>query len=143
MFLLDTNVISEIRKIHKGTANKNVEAWFAHQDLNQLFLSDIILLEIKQGELLLRHNNDMIQAEAIHEWLNLTIPRLFIGRILPITQEICLTAAALHTPNQRDRHDALIAATALVHGFTVVTRNLKDFSGIDGLVVHNPFIDSI
>lgn len=139
MFLLDTNVISEIRKIHKGTANKNVENWFIRQDRETLFLNDIVLLEIKQGELLLRHKNDFVQADNIHEWLTVKIPKLFETRILPITQEICLTCAKLHVPNQRDRHDALIASTALVHDLTVVSRNNKDFVGIDGLKLFNPF----
>lgn len=139
MFLLDTNVISEIRKIHKGTVNKNVENWFICQDRDTLFLNDIVLLEIKQGELLLRHNNDFVQANSIHEWLTIKIPQLFENRILPITREICLKCAELHIPNQRDHHDALIASTALVHDLTVVSRNNKDFVGIDGLKLFNPF----
>lgn len=142
MFLLDTNIISEIRKIHKGTANKGVENWFIHQDQKQLFLNDIVLLEIKQGELLLRHKQDFIQAEAIKTWLDQTIPKLFGERILPITREICLLASTLHVPNQRDRHDALIAATALTYDFSLVTRNVKDFNDIDRLRIINPFIYS-
>lgn len=116
-----------------------MENWFICQDRDTLFLNDIVLLEIKQGELLLRHNNDFVQANSIHEWLTIKIPQLFENRILPITREICLKCAELHIPNQRDRHDALIASTALVHNLTVVSRNNKDFVGIDGLKLFNPF----
>lgn len=141
MFLLDTNVISEIRKIKNGKANKGVETWFFATPLNQLFLNDIVLLEIKQGALLARYKNDLVKADTLDDWLGVQLPKQFKGRILPISQEICLKCAELHIPNQRDRHDALIAATALMHNFTVVTRNLKDFDGIDGLQILNPFTD--
>lgn len=142
MYLLDTNIISEISKIQKGKADQGVERWFYQTHPRHLFLNDIVLLELKQGALLTRYKGNFAHANALDAWIDNQI-KSFGDRILPITQEICLTAATLHVPNQRDRHDALIAATALVHGFTVVTRNLKDFSGIDGLVIHNPFIDSV
>lgn len=141
MFLLDTNVISEIRKIQKGKANKGVEKWFFATPLDQLFLNDIVLLEVKQGALLSKLKNDPTQSKALNAWVDSELPKQFKGRILPISQEICLKCAELHIPNQRDRHDALIAATALIHNFTVVTRNLKDFDGIDGLQILNPFTD--
>lgn len=139
MFLLDTNVISEIRKIQKGKAHKNVENWFYSTLLDNMFLNDIVVLEIKQGALLARYNNDIAQANALDIWVDIQLPKQFAGRILPITREICLKCAELHIPNQRDRHDALIASTALVHNLTVVSRNNKDFVGIDGLKLFNPF----
>ncbi len=140
MFLLDTNVISEIRKIKNGKANQGVVDWFMTTPLNSLFLNDIVLLEVKQGALLAKHNGDLTKARILNDWVDVQLPKQFGDHILPITRQICLTASALHIPNQRDRHDALIAATALVHDLTLVTRNLKDFVGIDGLRIDNPFV---
>lgn len=138
MFLLDTNVISEMRKIHNGKANPNLERWVFKTHPKNFFLNDIILLELKQGALLERHKGNFEHANALETWIDNQI-NVFGERILPITQEICLTCAKLHVPNQRDRHDALIASTALVHDLTVVSRNNKDFVGIDGLKLFNPF----
>lgn len=142
MYLLDTNVISEIRKIKNGKANQGVVDWFFATPLNKLFLNDIVLLEVKQGALLARHNRDLIKAEMLDDWADNQLPKQFGERILPITRQICLIASTLHIPNPRDRHDALIGATALAHNLILVSRNQKDFKNIDGLKFFNPFIES-
>lgn len=96
-------------------------------------------LEVKQGALLARHKKDIIKANVLEHWIDNELLKQFGERILPITQEIYLTTASLHIPNQRDRHDALIAGTSLVHDLIVVTHNLTDFNGIDNLTIFNPF----
>lgn len=141
MYLLDTNVISEIRKIRNGKANQGVAEWFFTTPLDELFLNDIVLLEVKQGALLARHNNDLIKAQMLDDWADNQLPKQFGERILPISRHICLIASTLHIPNPRDRHDALIGVTALAHNLILVSRNQKDFKNIDGLKFFNPFIE--
>lgn len=139
MYLLDTNIISEMRMIPKNKANLGVELWFKHVCLDDLFISSIVLLELKQGILKAYHQGDEVKANALNQWFEQKILPTFAQRILPITDEIALKCAELHIPNERDRHDALIGATALVHDLTLVTRNTKDFNGIEGLRLLNPF----
>lgn len=140
MFLLDTNVISEIRKIPLGKADPHVELWTLQRLPTDLFLSSIVLLELKQGSLMARHKGDIAKANALDKWIDQRIMRDFKNRILAVTEDISLICATLHVPNQRDKHDALIAATALAHHFVLVTRNGKDFEGIANLKTINPFL---
>lgn len=84
MYLLDTNVISEIRKIEKGKANKGVERWYFSNHPKTLFLNDIVLLELRQGALLTQHKGDLIHANSLENWIKGQI-QSFGGRILPIT----------------------------------------------------------
>lgn len=139
MYLLDTNIISEIRKINQNKANIGVESWFLSRYVGDLFLNSIVLSELKEGELKSRHKNDFNKANAIENWINNYILREFKDRILPITPEIGLICASLHILNPREQHDALIAATALAHNFILVTHNQKHFSNIDGLRMIDPF----
>lgn len=141
MYLLDTNVMSEIRKIKNGKANQGVADWFFATPLDKVFLNDIVLLELKLGALLVGLKNDPIQTHALNFWVDIELPKQFGERILPITRQICLIASTLHIPNPRDRHDALIGATALAHNLILVSRNQKDFKNIDGLKFFNPFIE--
>ena len=140
MYLLDTNIISEIRKIPLNKANPKVELWVASKNPKDWFLSSIVLLELKQGACLARHNEDFVKANMLDRWINEAVIPIFAERILPVTDEIALLCSSLHVPNPRDKHDALIAATALAHGLTLVTDNVKDFRGIDELRIINPFV---
>ena len=124
MFLLDTNVVSELRKT--GKADKNVVAWAADQPTARLFLSAITVLELEMGVLLVERR-DPAQAKALRHWLETNVIPAFQGRILPIDTTVARLCARLHVPDPRAERDALIAATALVHGLTVVTRNVVDF----------------
>lgn len=135
MYIIDTNVISELRK--RNRANPNVLRWADETDPSGFFLSSVTLLEIKYGALLI-NRRDPVQGKLMLLWLNRDIIGGFAGRILPIDEGVALTCAALHVPDPRPDRDAYIAATALVHDLTVVTRNTRDFDGT-GVKLFNPW----
>lgn len=126
MYLLDTNVISELRKSASGRADLNVVAWAASIESSAMYLSVISLLEIKMGILRLTRNDDA-QSAMLGSWLQKQVIPTFAGRTLSIDTAVALKCAELHVPDPRSERDALIAATALTHGMTVVTRNVGDF----------------
>jgi toxin FitB len=126
MFVLDTNVVSELRKAASGRADEHVVAWANAVRPDTLFLSAITLLEIEQGVLQLERR-DPRQGSAIRLWFERQVLPAFEGRVLPIDDRVALRCARLHVPDPRQERDALIAATALVHGMSVVTRNVADF----------------
>lgn len=126
MFLLDTNVVSELRK--PSRADKNVLAWAGRTNKSELRLSCLTLLEIRYGALLIQRR-DQAQGDLMLAWFMRDIEQAFADRILPIDTAVAIACAALHVPNRRPDRDALIAATALVHDLTVVTRNTRDFEG--------------
>jgi toxin FitB len=137
MYLLDTNVVSELRK-KPGRIDANVLAWSEGIHPLDQYLSVVTLQELETGILLLdRH--DTAQAGMLRHWLEATVRPAFAKRILPVTQEIALRNARLHVPDPQPYRDSLIAATALVHGLIVVTRNVSDFSAIDVRIV-NPWL---
>lgn len=127
MFLLDTNVVSELRRLDK--ANPVVAAWAASVPLTDFFLSAITILEIELGALSVGRR-DKVQERVLRAWIDEQILPNFEGRILVIDTSVALRCARLHVPDPCAERDALIAATALVHGMTVVTRNLVDFGGM-------------
>jgi predicted nucleic acid-binding protein len=137
MFVLDTNVVSELRKAATGKANPRVVAWAASIRPAALFLSIITLMELEQGVLLLERR-DPRQGAAIRQWLERQVLPAFEGRFLPIDDHVALRCARLHVPDPRKERDALIAATALVHGMTVVTRDTADFEPT-GVPLLNPW----
>ena len=130
MYLLDTNVVSELRKTKSGRADLNVIAWAQPIPVGSLFLSAITVLEIELGVLLIERR-DPAQGKVLRAWLDQSVLPAFEGRILPVDLEVARRCARMHVPDPRSERDALIAATALVHGMTVVTRNVPDFSGLD------------
>ncbi len=135
MFLLDTNVISELRH-GKPNQSSHVRRWAAEQSTGRLFLSAITILELEQGILALERRTPP-QGSALRVWLT-GVRAVFTGRILPFTDHSATICAALHVPNPRSERDAMIAATALEHGFTVVTRNTQDFVNT-GVLLLNPW----
>jgi hypothetical protein len=137
MFVLDTNVVSELRKAATGKANPRVVAWAASIRPAALFLSVITLMELEQGVLLLERR-DPRQGAATRQWLERQVLPAFEGRVLPIDDHVALRSARLHVPDPRQERDALIAATALVHGMTVVTRDTADFEP-SGVPLLNPW----
>lgn len=126
MYLLDTNVVSELRKTKR--ADKNVTAWANGVPTAGLFLSVITVLEIETG-ILSVERRDPLQAALLRAWLEGQVLPAFADRILPVDTAVARCCAKLHVPDRRSERDALIAATALVHGLTVVTRNTGDFEG--------------
>jgi len=141
MYLLDTNVVSELRKIRKGRlskADKHVAKWADSVDASDLFLSVITLQELEIG-VLLAERRDPTKGAIFRAWLNNHVMPAFAGRILAIDTAVAQRSARLHVPDPRPVRDCLIAATALVHGMTVVTRNVADFAPT-GAAIFNPWI---
>ena len=136
-FLLDTNALSEMRKIRLGRADPKLAAWSEQVSARDLFVSVITLQEIEQGLLMLQRR-DAAQAGPLRHWFDAQVLPLFAGRMLPVTTEIALCCARLNVPDPKPYRDGLIAATALVHGLTVVTRNEGDFSAT-GAALFNPW----
>ena len=126
MYLLDTNVVSELRKIRPGKANPNVAAWADSVDAVDLYLSVITLQELEIG-VLLAQRRDPSQGAVFRAWLDGHVLPAFSGRILVVDTAVAQRSARLHVPDPRPVRDGLIAATALVHGLVVVTRNIADF----------------
>jgi predicted nucleic acid-binding protein len=128
MYLLDTNVLSELRRPER--ADPLVRAWAARTAAADLWLSAITILEIEQGVLLVERR-DRRQGAELRRWLEGRVLGLFEDRILAIDAAVARRCARLHVPDPQNERDALIAATALVHGFTVVTRNVADFGRME------------
>ena len=136
-YLLDTNVVSELRKIGDGKADARVAAWVDTEDAESFFISAITILELERGVLGIQRR-DAAQGARLRAWLDNHVRPEFAGRILPIDDQIAMRCAHLHIPDRRNEVDALIAATALVHDLAVVTRNVGDFEGA-GVVVIDPW----
>lgn len=135
MYLLDTNVISELRKTR---ADARVRAWAEGVPSVNLFVSVITVLELETGVLQMERR-DKRQGTALRRWLDGQVLPAFAGRVLAVDTAVALQCARLQVPDRMADGDALIAATALVHGLIVVTRNTPDFepAGADLL---NPWL---
>ena len=137
MFVLDTNVVSELRKVRLGKADANVATWTESVDAADLFVSAITILELELGVLSIERK-DATQGAMLRAWLEQHVLPEFSGRTLPVDTAVAQRCARLHVPDKRGERDALIAATALVHGMTVVTRNVADFEPT-GVKILNPW----
>jgi predicted nucleic acid-binding protein len=140
MFLLDTNVVSELRKAGDGVAQPNVVAWLSTMDATNFYLSAVTLMELEIGILRIERR-DAIQGARLRVWMDSHIIPEFSRRTLPVDAAVALRCARLHIPDPCGERDAYIAATALVHGMTVVTRNLADFEPT-GVALVNPWLGS-
>ena len=136
-YLLDTNVVSELRKIRLGKADRYVAQWADSVDASDLYLSVITVQELEIG-VLLAERRDPQQGAVFRAWLNLHVLPAFADRILSVDTAVVQRSARLHVPDPRPVRDGLIAATALLHGLTVVTRNVADFEPT-GVAVLNPW----
>ncbi len=137
MFLLDTNVVSELRKIRLGRADANVARWADSIDAFDLYVSVISVQELTIG-VLLAERRDAAQGAVLRAWLDGQVLPTFAGRILSVDVAVAEQSALLHVPDPRPIRDGLIAATALVHRMTVVTRNVADFAPT-GVPTVNPW----
>ena len=134
MFILDTNVVSELRKRQAAPA---VVAWAAKVPVVGLYLCSITLLELELG-VLLAERKDARAGEALRKWLEGSVLLAFQSRVLPVDAQVARCSARLHVPDRRPERDALMAGCALVHGMTVVTRNVADFR-TTGVQLVNPW----
>ena len=138
MFLLDTNVVSELRKIRSSKADRNVAAWEASAPSAELYVSAITILELELG-VLLAERKDRTKGARLRAWLEKQVLPSFAERVLPVDHHVARRCASLHVPKTRPERDAFIAATALVHGLTVVTRDVSDFAPM-GVAILNPWL---
>jgi predicted nucleic acid-binding protein len=135
--ILDTNVVSELRKVQTGKADANVAAWAASIDAASLYVSAITIMELELGVLSMERK-DAAQGVMLRTWLEQYVLPEFAARTLPVDTPVARRCAKLHVPGKRSERDALIAATALVHGMMVVTRNVADFQST-GVGLLNPW----
>lgn len=138
MFLLDTNIVSETRNPAKG--NRGVIEWANSALRSRCFVSVITIMEIELGAKRVLHRGDQTQYDRLLGWLNDTVIPSFGERILAVDLTVARRCASLHVPDPKSERDAFIAATALVHGLTVVTRNIQDFA-TTGAKLFNPWRD--
>jgi predicted nucleic acid-binding protein len=139
MFLLDTEVVSELRRAARGRSAPQVVAWAVSVPVSAHFISVVTLSELEMG-LLRVQRRDPGQGAALRRWLDEDVVAGLRGRILPVDEAVARRAAALHVPDPVRAHDALIAATALVHRMTVVTRDVADFARFEGVRVLDPWV---
>lgn len=135
MYVLDTNVLSELRP-GKAQQSQEVRAWAAGVQHSQFFVSAVTILEQEMGILQLERRTPP-EGSALRAWFQ-AMWKAFEGRVLPFTGEVAMRCAAMHVPNRRAFRDSMIAATTLEHGFTLVTRNVRDFEGT-GIKLVNPW----
>jgi predicted nucleic acid-binding protein len=138
LWLLDTDVVSELRKVPLGRCDPRVRDWAAGTRSSQTFLSAITIEELTRG-VLHKERQDQAQGAALRRWLDEVVLPAYEGRILAVDTEVARTAAGLHVPDPAPAQDAFIAATALVNGLIVVTGNVRDFARFEGLAVHDPW----
>ena len=135
MMLLDTNVLSELRR--RDRAHPNVSNWASRHRVVDFYLSAMTVLEI-ETDVLLIERRDRRQGGVLRQWLEDDVLTAFAQRILPVDAAVARRCANLHIPDPRPERDALIAATALVHNLTLVTRNTRDFAAT-GVTLFNPW----
>jgi len=135
MFLLDTNVISELRH-GKPQQSAAVRAWAEEQPVQQLYLASITVLELEIGVLRMERK-DRSQGKVLRTWIEAVLQQ-FNGQVLPFAAKTAQHCAVMHVPDAKSMRDSMIAATALQHGLALVTCNVSDFAGINVKLI-NPW----
>lgn len=136
-WLLDTNAVSELRKVQAGKGDPGVAAWQAGVPRVELYLSAVTVMELEMGVLQMERK-DTDQGALLRRWITSAVLPEFENRTLPFDAATALRCAALHVPDPKSWRDGAIAATALMHNMTVVTRNTRDFEGT-GAATLNPW----
>lgn len=137
MYLLNTNIISELKKLDSGKIHPQVQRWAYSINLMQTKISVVSIIEIRTGILSLARK-DQAQAASLDNWFTNRLLPAYRTRTLSVDTEVALICAQLHIPTKRPINDAYIAATAIAHNLTLVTRNVRDFQGLP-LILENPF----
>ena len=137
MFLLDTNIISESRKLGSSRIDPRAAAWLSQTDVEATFVSTMTIFELERGVRQIERR-DTVQGTALRRWLDDQIMPTYEHRTLPLSREVALICASLHIPDPKSERDAWIAATAIDAGLTLVSRNVADFAGM-GVELINPF----
>ena len=137
MYLLDTNIISELKKLDSGKIHPQVQRWAYSINLMQTKISVVSITEIRTGILSLARK-DQAQAASLDNWFTNRLLPAYRTKTLPVDTKVALIYAQLNVPNKRPINDAYIAATAIAHNLTPVTRNVRDFQGLP-LMLENPF----
>ncbi|MFW2178069.1 MULTISPECIES: type II toxin-antitoxin system VapC family toxin [unclassified Moraxella] len=137
MYLLDTNAVSEIRKISQGKANQGFNNWFKTISISDLYVNTVVLMELEKWYLL-KARKDKVQADILENWVLNKVYPMFDNRILIIDTAVAKVCAKLFVPNPKPENDAWIGATAIAHDLIVVTRNVDDFAEMPVKLL-NPF----
>ncbi|WP_298047215.1 type II toxin-antitoxin system VapC family toxin [uncultured Cardiobacterium sp.] len=137
MYLLDTNIISELKKLDSGKIHPQVQRWAYSINLMQTKISVVSIIEIRTGILSLARK-DQAQAASLDNWFTNRLLPAYRTRTLSVETEVALICAQLHISAKRPINDAYIAATAIAHNLTPVTRNVRDFQGLP-LMLENSF----
>ena len=138
MYVLDTNVVSELRKLGDGKTDARVAAWVTERDAASFYISALTLMELEIGVLRIERR-DTVQGERLRTWMDRHVLPEFEERTLPVDSAVARECARLHVPDPQAERDALIAATAIVHGMAVVTGNVVDFE-TTGVRVIDPWV---
>lgn len=142
LWLLDTDVVSELRKAPLGRCDPGVRRWAATVHSSRTFLSAVTVEELLRG-VLRKERVDPAQGATLRRWLEEDVLAAYSGRILAVDADVARRAASLHVPDPAPVRDACIAATALVSGLVMVTGNVRDFARFDQLTVHDPWGRSV
>ncbi len=137
MYLLDTNVISEMRKVKNGRANAGVVRWLSEHNPHEFYINAVIKMELERG-ILAMQRKDPVQGEGLRQWQQVFFEQFLHNPILPIGEKTAQICAKLHIPDHAPENDAWIASSAIEHRLILVTRNVADFKKT-GVQLFNPF----
>ncbi|MFZ4380829.1 MAG: type II toxin-antitoxin system VapC family toxin [Sandarakinorhabdus sp.] len=138
MVLLDTNILSESRKLGTSRIDPNAARWLATVDAESSFVSAMTIFELERGVQQLERR-DAKQGAVLRSWLDGQVLPTYEARTLPLSRAVALICAGLHIPDPKSERDAWIAATAIEAGLILVTRNVDDFAAM-GVKLLNPFV---